>query len=93
VDSADLSEEEIDRKTFTNRGLLGSAVLQDRLSLILDFDSLVEMISEHVESAAFVAKGHILLASNQTHYPIPSSPHIKQLPNSTLQPLLENQTP
>jgi two-component system chemotaxis sensor kinase CheA len=93
VDSADLSEEEIDHKTFTNRGLLGSAVLQDRLSLILDFDSLVEMISEHVESAAFVAKGHILLASNQTHYPIPSTPHTKQLPNSALQPLLENQTP
>ena len=93
VDCADLSEEEIDRKTFTNRGLLGSAVLQDRLSLILDFDSLVEMISEHVESAAFVAKGHILLAPNQTHYPTASSPHIKQLPNSPLKPLLENQTP
>lgn len=93
VDSADLSDEEIDQKTFCQRGLLGSAVLQDRLSLILDFDSLVEMISEHVESAAFVAKGHILLASNQTHYPTSSDQHIIQLPNSPLHPLLENQKP
>lgn len=93
VDSADLSEEDIDTKTITHRGLLGSAVLQERLSLILDFDAVVEMISEHVESTAFVAKGHILLTSNPSHYPANSPAQIKQLPNPQLQPLLENQTP
>jgi two-component system chemotaxis sensor kinase CheA len=93
VDSADLAEEEIDRKTFTHRGLLGSAVLQERLSLILDFDTLVEMISEHVESAAFVAKGHILLASNPNQYSTSAGSSIKQLSNPNLQPLLEKQTP
>jgi len=39
VDSVDLSDDQIDQTTLQTKGLLGSAVLSDRLSLILDLDS------------------------------------------------------
>jgi two-component system chemotaxis sensor kinase CheA len=65
VDSADLAQEQIDKTTFRAPGILGSAVLSDRLSVVLDFDALAEMLSAGgPDGTALLAQGHFLLTAN-----------------------------
>jgi chemotaxis protein histidine kinase CheA len=64
VDSADLSEEQIDKATFRARGVLGSAVLSDRLTVVLDFDGLTELLTSSGDETSVFAQGHFLLTAN-----------------------------
>lgn len=78
VDSADLSPDEIDRKTYIVRGLQGSAVLLDRLSLVLDFEAIAEILAESGDPTSLVAQGHFLLTANSAQPPHPHN--LIQLP-------------
>ena len=88
VDSADLSEEQIDKATFRARGLRGSAVLSDRLSLVLDFDAIAEMLQASGDETSLFAQGHFMLTANSQQ----QSPqhHITQLPTTKAAPTLTN---
>jgi two-component system chemotaxis sensor kinase CheA len=85
VDSADLSEEQIDKATFRARGLRGSAVLSDRLSLVLDFDAIAEMLSAGGDETSVFAQGHFMLTANSQQ---PAQNHMTQLPTNKEQPAL-----
>ena len=79
VDSADLSPDQIDRKTYVVRGLQGSAVLLDRLSLVLDFEAIAEILAESGDPTSLVAQGHFLLTANSAQQPHPHN--LRQLPS------------
>jgi len=85
VDSADLSEDQIDKATFRARGLRGSAVLSDRLSLVLDFDAIAEMLSAGGDETSVFAQGHFMLTANSQQ---PAQNHMTQLPTNKEQPAL-----
>ena len=89
VDSADLSEEQIDKATFRARGLRGSAVLSDRLSLVLDFDAIAEMLNAGGDETSVFAQGHFMLTANSQQ---PPQNHMTQLPTKNNQ-LSLNKTP
>jgi two-component system chemotaxis sensor kinase CheA len=82
VDSADLSEDQIDKATFRARGLRGSAVLSDRLSLVLDFDAIAEMLSAGGDETSLFAQGHFMLTANSQQQPGHPQHHMTQLPNT-----------
>lgn len=88
VDSADLSPDQIDRKTYVVRGLQGSAVLLERLALVLDFEALADMLAEAGDPTSLVAQGHFLLTANSQQHPSPQT--VKQLPS---QPTLTSSNP
>jgi len=85
VDSADLSDDQIDRATFKARGLQGSAVLSDRLSLVLDFDAIAEMLNAGGDETSVFAQGHFMLTANSQQ---PAQNHMTQLPTNKEQPAL-----
>jgi two-component system chemotaxis sensor kinase CheA len=85
VDSADLSEDQIDKATFRARGLRGSAVLSDRLSLVLDFDAIAEMLNAGGDETSVFAQGHFMLTANSQQ---PAQNHMTQLPTNKEQPAL-----
>ena len=85
VDSADLSDDQIDRATFKARGLQGSAVLSDRLSLVLDFDAIAEMLNAGGDETSVFAQGHFMLTANSQQ---PPQNHMTQLPTNKEQPAL-----
>ena len=87
VDSADLSEEQIDRATFKAKGLMGSAVLSDRLSLVLDFDAIAEMLNAGGDETSLFAQGHFMLTAN-SQQPNPTQNNLTQLPINKEQPAL-----
>jgi two-component system chemotaxis sensor kinase CheA len=89
VDSADLSEEQIDKATFRARGLRGSAVLSDRLSLVLDFDAIAEMLQASGDETSLFAQGHFMLTANSQQQSHPQH-HITQLPTTKAAPTLTN---
>lgn len=80
VDSVDLSEAQIDRSTFQARGLLGSAVLSDRLSLVLDLDTIAEMLNSPGDQPSLFAQGHFLLTANSQKQTSHTPQNLKQLP-------------
>lgn len=88
VDSLDLADSQIDRTTFQARGLLGSAVLSDRLSLVLDLDAIAEMLNTTGEHPSLFAQGHFLLTANSQQQTSHTSPHLKHLPPAKEQPTL-----
>jgi two-component system chemotaxis sensor kinase CheA len=90
VDSADLSDDQIDRATFKARGLKGSAVLLDRLSLVLDFDAIAEMLNAGGDETSLFAQGHFMLTANSQQPPSHSQHHITQLPNTKSPATLTN---
>ena len=90
VDSADLSDDQIDRATFKARGLKGSAVLLDRLSLVLDFDAIAEMLNASGDETSLFAQGHFMLTANSQQQPGHSQHHITQLPNTKAPATLTN---
>jgi two-component system chemotaxis sensor kinase CheA len=85
VDSADLSDDQIDRATFKAKGLQGSAVLSDRLSLVLDFDAIAEMLNAGGDETSVFAQGHFMLTANSQQ---PAQNHMTQLPTNKEQPAL-----
>ena len=85
VDSADLSDDQIDRATFKARGLQGSTVLSDRLSLVLDFDAIAEMLNAGGDETSVFAQGHFMLTANSQQ---PAQNHMTQLPTNKEQPAL-----
>lgn len=88
VDSLDLADSQIDRTTFQARGLLGSAVLSDRLSLVLDLDAIAEMLNTTGEHPSLFAQGHFLLTANSQQQTSHTSPNLKHLPPAKEQPTL-----
>lgn len=88
VDSLDLADSQIDRTTFQARGLLGSAVLSDRLSLVLDLDAIAEMLNTTGEHPSLFAQGHFLLTANSKQQTSHTSPNLKHLPPAKEQPTL-----
>lgn len=88
VDSLDLSDTQIDRATFQAKGLLGSAVLSDRLSLVLDLDAIAEMLNTTGEHPSLFAQGHFLLTANSQQQTSHTSQHLKHLPPAKEQPTL-----
>lgn len=88
VDSLDLADSQIDRTTFQARGLLGSAVLSDRLSLVLDLDAIAEMLNNTGEHPSLFAQGHFLLTANAQQQTSHTSPNLKHLPPAKEQPTL-----
>ena len=82
VDSADLSQEQIDKATFRARGVLGSAVLSDRLTVVLDFDGLTELLTAGGEETSLFAQGHFMLTANAQQSENPSQKNLSQLPSS-----------
>jgi two-component system chemotaxis sensor kinase CheA len=82
VDSADLSMDQIDKTTFKAPGLLGTAVLLDRLSLILDFDTFAEMLSSGENQTSLFAQGHFMLTANTQQPTDHSNPKTTALPKS-----------
>ena len=87
VDSADLSDDQIDRATFKARGLKGSAVLSDRLSLVLDFDAIAEMLNAGGDETSVFAQGHFMLTANSQQQG-QNQHHMTQLPTNKEQPAL-----
>ena len=88
VDSVDLSETQIDRTTFQARGLLGSAVLSERLSLVLDLDAILEMLNSSGDQHSLFAQGHFLLTANSQQQTSHTAQHLKHLPPAKEQPIL-----
>jgi two-component system chemotaxis sensor kinase CheA len=88
VDSLDLSDTQIDRTTFQAKGLLGSAVLSDRLSLVLDLDAIAEMLNATGDQTSLFAQGHFLLTANSQQQTSHTSQHLKHLPPAKEQPIL-----
>lgn len=82
VDSADLSDDQIDKGTFQAKGLLGSAVLSDRLSLVLDLDSIAELLGNGVDQTSLFAQGHFLLTANAHQQPSNAPQNLKHLPQA-----------
>jgi hypothetical protein len=64
VDSLDLADSQIETTTLQARGLLGSAVLAERLSLVLDLDAILQMLNPSGDQQALFAQGHFLLTAN-----------------------------
>ena len=78
LDSIDLPDSQIEQGALSNQGLLGSAVILGRLTLVIDMPSILEMLAGvGREPTSLVAEGRFLLTTNpsqnQTH-------PIKQLP-------------
>lgn len=90
VDSVDLSDTQIDRATFQAKGLLGSAVLSDRLSLVLDLDAIVEMLNTTGDQTSLFAQGHFLLTANSQQQTSHPTQNIKPLNSLEEQPILTN---
>ncbi|MEI8293456.1 MAG: chemotaxis protein CheA [bacterium] len=78
VDSADLSDEQIDKTTFRARGVLGSAVLSERLTVVLDFDRLTELFTTVGEETSLFAQGHFMLTANAQQSENPASKNLSQ---------------
>jgi hypothetical protein len=85
VDSADLPGSHIERGAISAQGIAGSAVLFDRLSLVLDFSGLMEILSggDAEGDGSLVAEGRFLFTTNPSHHP---HHKIKQLPENSAQP-------
>lgn len=77
IDSADLPLSAIESGTVVAPGLMGSAVLFDRLTLFLDFAALMEMLSAAGGAASLLAEGRFLLTTNSS---LNQNHPIKQLP-------------
>lgn len=90
VDSADLSMDQIDKTTFKAPGLLGTAVLLDRLSVVLDFDSLAEMLASSEKETSLFAQGHFMLTANSQQSPDHSKTKTIPLPSNKTQAVLTN---
>lgn len=88
VDSVDLSETQIDRATLQAKGLLGSAVLSDRLSLVLDLDAIAEMLNTAGDQHSLFAQGHFLLTANSQQQSSHTPQHLKHLPPAKEQTIL-----
>jgi two-component system chemotaxis sensor kinase CheA len=80
VDSVDLSDDQIDQTTLQTKGLLGSAVLSDRLSLVLDLDAIAEMLGNGVDQPSLFAQGHFLLTANAQQQSSNAPQNLKHLP-------------
>jgi two-component system chemotaxis sensor kinase CheA len=78
LDSIDLPDSQIEQGALSTQGLLGSAVILDRLTLVIDMPSILEMLAGvGLEPASLVAEGRFLLTTN----PSQNQNHpIKQLP-------------
>jgi two-component system chemotaxis sensor kinase CheA len=85
VDSADLPGSQIERGAISAQGIAGSAVLFDRLTLVLDFSGLMEILSggDAESDGSLVAEGRFLFTTNPSHHP---HHKIKQLPENSAQP-------
>jgi two-component system chemotaxis sensor kinase CheA len=78
LDSIDLPDSQIEQGALSTQGLLGSAVILGRLTLVIDMPSILEMLAGvGLEPASLVAEGRFLLTTN----PSQNQNHpIKQLP-------------
>ena len=78
LDSIDLPDSEIEQGALSAQGLLGSAVILGRLTLVIDMPSVLEMLAGvGLEPTSLVAEGRFLLTTN----PSQNQNHpIKQLP-------------
>jgi two-component system chemotaxis sensor kinase CheA len=78
LDSIDLPDTQIEQGALSTQGLLGSAVILGRLTLVIDMPSILEMLAGvGLEPASLVAEGRFLLTTN----PSQNQNHpIKQLP-------------
>ena len=85
VDSVDLSDDQIDQTTLQTKGLLGSAVLSDRLSLVLDLDAIAEMLGNGVDQPSLFAQGHFLLTAKAQQQSGNAPQNLKHLPPTTEQ--------
>ena len=85
VDSVDLSDDQIDQTTLQTKGLLGSAVLSDRLSLVLDLDAIAEMLGNGVDQPSLFAQGHFLLTAKAEQQSSKAPQNLKHLPPTTEQ--------
>jgi two-component system chemotaxis sensor kinase CheA len=76
LDSIDLPDSQIEQGALSTQGLLGSAVILGRLTLVIDMPAILEMLAgAGLEPTSLVAEGRFLLTTN------PSQNHpIKQLP-------------
>lgn len=88
VDSADLARTAIDTKTYMAPGLKGSAVLNQKLTLVIDFDGLCSLINEQSASTSFVAKGHFMLTANSGQASQDNHLPLKQLPTNPTIPAI-----
>jgi len=77
IDSADLPASSIERGAVVAPGLSGSSVLFERLTLVLDFPSLMEMLAAGGSPASLLAEGRFLLTTNSS---LNQNHPIKQLP-------------
>jgi hypothetical protein len=59
---------------------MGSAVLLEKLSIVLDLPEIVGMLSEQDISTNFVAKGQFVLTANPSQSQNPTTIQLKQLP-------------
>lgn len=84
VDSADLPVSQIERGAISAQGIAGSAVLFDRLTLVLDFSGLMEILAggDSESAGSLVAEGRFLFTTNPAHHPHHT---IKQLPENSAQ--------
>ncbi len=82
VDSADLPAAQIERGAMAAQGIAGSAVLFDRLTLVLDFSGLIEILAggSAENQGSLVAEGRFLFTTNPSHHP---HHQIKQLPEQS----------
>ena len=88
VDSLDLADSQIDTTTLQARGLLGSAVLAERLSLVLDLDAILQMLNPSGDQQALFAQGHFLLTANSQQQSNRTPQLLKPLPPIKGQPTL-----
>ena len=81
LDSIDLPDSQIEQGALSTQGLLGSAVILDRLTLVIDMPAILEMLAgAGLEPTSLVAEGRFLLTTN----PSQNQNHpIKQLPSQT----------
>jgi two-component system chemotaxis sensor kinase CheA len=78
LDSIDLPDSQIEQGALSAPGLLGSAVILDRLTLVLDLPSILGMLSNAgLEPTSLVAEGRFLLTTNSSQH---QTHQMKQLP-------------
>ena len=78
LDSIDLPDSQIEQGALSSQGLLGSAVILGRLTLLIDMPSILQKLSgTGPERPSLLAEGRFLLTTNPSQHP---NHPIKQLP-------------
>lgn len=78
LDSVDLPDSQIEQGALSTQGLLGTTVILERLTLVIDMPSILEVLSGvGLEPTSLVAEGRFLLTTNPSQSP---NHPMKQLP-------------